>query len=95
VIRIRRGTALLNKVVKQFDQAVADLEAAAQHIEDKRLKTLDKITDKQLAHMDTLAGIQAAHDAKQAKLNADEYALYLAGKKAQTVRDNIAKLVGA
>ena len=63
MIRIRRGTSLLNKVVKNFERATADLEVAAQQIEAKRQKTVEQL----------------------AKLE----------RRAEIVRDNIAKLIEA
>lgn len=35
-IRIRRGTALVNKVLKNFDRAIEDLAVAAQDIAQRR-----------------------------------------------------------
>lgn len=95
MIRIRRGTSLVSKVLKQFDQAVADLAVAAEQIEAKRQKTVDKMTKQTEKHQAKLAELRAKNNATLGKLNSEEYELYLAGRRAETVRQNIAKLVGA
>lgn len=95
MIRFRRGTALLNKVVKQFDQAIADLEAAYQQIEEKRQSTLDQIDANNQQYIAAQARLREKHVAIEDKLDAKEYELYLASIKAATVRHNIAALVGA
>lgn len=84
MIRIRRGTALLNKVVAQFDKAVADLDAAVEHIEASQSKQITKISQQHQKHNEALD-----------KLHAKEEELYGAGVRARTVRANIAKLVGS
>jgi hypothetical protein len=38
-----RGTSLLNKVVKDFEKATANLEKAAQQIEAKRQRAVDQM----------------------------------------------------
>lgn len=95
MIRFRSGTSLLNKVVKQFNQAIADLDVAAQQIEEKRQNTLDKIDANTERYDEAKARLHDKHVAIESKLDEQEYALYLASLKAQTVRNNIAALVGA
>ena len=106
MIRFRRGTSLLNKVVKQFDQAVADLDVAITQIEEKRLATLEKARNTTSKHFEKVRTLVAQHEQKlddlaakhDAKTDAHydkEEELYRAKVRAETVRANIAKLVGA
>lgn len=106
MIRIHRGTSLLNKVVKQFDQAVADLAVAQQQIEQDRISTLNAARD--LSEQNTeredwlqyqlerfLQWYTNRNVAAEGKLYEHEARLHIASLRAQTVRQNIAKLVGA
>lgn len=117
MIRIRSGTSLLNKVVKQFDQAVADLELAQEQIARQRATILAAARSKNDRNMDREYALERMVDklrakvvylterliawherrnvAAEGKLYAQEYKLFLAEKRAATVRANIAKLVGA
>ena len=106
MIRIRRGTSLLNKVVKQFDQAVADLEIAAKQIEAKRLATLEKVRATVERNKDRERALRNKHEAQQQKFGdknvlaenkmyIKESELYAAAARAQAVSKKIAALVSA
>lgn len=106
MIRFRRGTALLNKVVKQFDQAVADLAVAQEQIENQRIATLTAVrtkTAKNVAREQKLRELTSRIQSWFANRNSTaedqlykrEQKLYAAYQRAGIVRDNIAKLVGA
>jgi predicted nucleic acid-binding Zn-ribbon protein len=84
MIRIRRGTALLNKVVKQFDQAVADLEVAAKQIDDKQEKKRAKLRAR-----------YEAYRAYEAQVSEENAALEDAFQRAVKVKANITKLIEA
>ena len=113
MIRFRTGTSLLNKVVKQFDQAVADLQLAEQQIQQQRTATLtaaraasetnmereDRLDDLVYKIQMKLSRIAVWYSqrnvAAEGALYDKEQQLYRAQVRANTVRANIAKLVGA
>jgi hypothetical protein len=84
VIRFRRGTALLNSVIKTFEKSVADLEVASQQIDAQRQKTVEKR--------------QAAWDkyiALETQTYEAESVLAEAQYRARQVANNIAKLIAS
>ena len=93
MIRLRRGTALLNSVVKTFETAVADLDTAIEQISEKRVKTLAKVHDADAKHEAKIARMNDDHTSKRGALFSQEDELWTAQTRATAVRANIAKLV--
>lgn len=83
-IRFRRGTALVTKVLKNFDRAIADLELAAADIhEDRARKAVVAENNRQW-----YLAIQARHAM-------EDLALKQAAVRADRVRSNIEALVAS
>lgn len=106
MIRFRRGTSLLNKVVKTFERAVADLDVAIAQIEEQRQQVLvesremvekNRRAEEELAEKQRLQAyeLRGRNQARENDAYMAEYSLYLDGLRAQEVRKNIAALVAA
>lgn len=106
MIRLIRGTSLLEKVVKQFDQAVADLQVAYEQIEEKRQQTNEKARAKAERNQAREKAMREKHAEKEqafytgnvlaeGKLYSKESQLYAASQRALAVSRKISALVSA
>lgn len=84
MIRFKRGAALLEKVVKTFEKAIADIDQALADMEAREYALNVEHEEIELAYETASDKNYSAWQANQA-----------ARQRALTVRSNIAKLVGA
>lgn len=80
----RRGAALLEKVGKTFEKAIADIDQALEDIAEQQTALNAEMAEIELAYEQAIAENDSKYDAVSA-----------ARYRALTVRANIAKLVGA